>query len=110
MLWLALLYAGAGVLLVAISIPLIQRRIKPNPFYGFRVPKTYSNEQTWYEANAYSGKWLLGAGVVISISAVGFALIPGITTDVYAWSVTGVALAALGLAVVQSFRYLNRIA
>lgn len=106
---LAPFYVGAGVLLVALSIPLIQRRIKPNPFYGFRVTKAYSSEQTWYDVNAYAGKWLLGAGVAIVMVAILFALIPGITADGYAWSVTGVTLAALGISLVQSFRYLKRI-
>lgn len=110
MLWLVVLFVGAGILLAAVAIPLIQRRIKPNPFYGFRVSKAYTSEQVWYEVNAYSGKWLLGGGIVIIAAALLFALIPGITVDVYAWAMLTVGGAALGVGVVQSFRYLNRIA
>ena len=29
-----------GLVLVAISLPLLLRRIPPNPFYGLRVPAT----------------------------------------------------------------------
>ncbi len=33
-------YVGCGVLFIAIAIPLVQRRIPPNQWYGFRVERT----------------------------------------------------------------------
>jgi hypothetical protein len=50
------IYAIPSVLLVLLSIPLILRRIPPNPLYGLRVPATYKDEQVWYDANAASGR------------------------------------------------------
>jgi hypothetical protein len=37
------LYVAGGALLTAISVPLIQKRIPPNPWYGFRVPQTLND-------------------------------------------------------------------
>src|SRR5262245_11421137 len=51
-----LVYAIPSVLLVLLAIPLILRRVPPNPIYGLRVPATYKDEQVWYDANAASGR------------------------------------------------------
>jgi len=107
---LTLFYIGMGVLLSVISIPLIQRRIKPNPFYGFRVPKAYKNEAIWYEINAYSGKRLFLAGIVVVVAAVLFALVPNLTVDVYSTLISIILAIAITIALLQSFRYLNQIA
>jgi uncharacterized membrane protein len=107
---LAALYIGAGLLLIAISIPLIQRRVKPNPWYGFRTPTTLKNETIWYEVNAHSGKRLLLAGIVVVIAALVFALIPNLTIDVYAILVALVLGVSITIGLLQSFRYLSRIA
>jgi uncharacterized membrane protein len=110
MLLLTLLYVAAGLLLAALAIPMIQRRIKPNPFYGFRTPKTLQNETLWYEVNAYSGKRLLVAGIVVTIAAILVALIPNLTIDVYAILIAIVLAISISVGLLQSFRYLNQIA
>ena len=47
-----IMYIAGGALLTALSIPLIQKRIPPNPWYGFRVLQTLNNPALWYPANA----------------------------------------------------------
>jgi hypothetical protein len=56
---LILLFAGFNVLLIALSVPMIQGRVKPNPWYGFRIPLTLNNADIWYPANRYAGQLLL---------------------------------------------------
>ena len=51
-----LVHAILSSLLVLLAIPLILRRVPPNPLYGLRVPATYKDEQVWYDANAASGR------------------------------------------------------
>ena len=58
-----------SLILVAISVPLILRRVPPNGFYGFRTPRTLANPTLWYEANVFSGWSLLLAGVVTALLA-----------------------------------------
>ncbi|RMG79529.1 MAG: SdpI family protein, partial [Chloroflexi bacterium] len=59
-----------GMLLIALAVPLIRRRIPPNHWYGLRVPATFADERVWYEANARAGKELLTLGVfVIALGA-----------------------------------------
>lgn len=110
LLLLAGLFVGGGLLLIALAIPLIQRRIKPNPWYGFRTRATLENEAVWYEINAYSGKRLLIAGIVIVFAAIVFALIPNLAIDVYAILVALVLGVSITIGLLQSFRYLREIA
>jgi uncharacterized membrane protein len=55
--------------MIALAIPLILRKVRPNPWYGFRTRKTLSHGKIWYAANRYAGKALLLAGGVIVVAA-----------------------------------------
>ena len=89
---LILLYAGLSVLMIALSVPLIQGRVKPNAWYGFRIPLTLNNPDIWYPANRYAGWSLLAYGLVLLVVTLGLPLLLGTpstedTTDLYALSV-----------------------
>jgi uncharacterized membrane protein len=99
-----------SVLLIALSIPLIKRKIAPNSWYGFRVRQTLEDPGIWYEANAYSGNCLMWAGVVMLVGSVALFAVPGLDGPAYATACTVVDFAAIGMAVIQSFRFLGRIA
>ena len=36
--YVPLLLFATGLILIVVAIPLVRRRVKPNPPYGFRVP------------------------------------------------------------------------
>jgi uncharacterized membrane protein len=105
---LEMLYIGGGILLAALSIPLIMRKIKPNPIYGFRTPTTLSNETYWYEVNSYAGKWLLGAGIMIAISAIVLAMLP-LSLDTYAILCAVIILGAITIAIVMGVIYMRKL-
>jgi uncharacterized membrane protein len=106
---LMVLFASMGVVLVAISIPLIQRRIKPNYWYGFRTRRTLSDPTVWYEVNAYAGKRLLISGVITTAAAIMLYFVPGLTVDGYSLGMTIFALGPLTIGIWQSFSYLGRL-
>ncbi len=54
-----------GVVLAALSIPLLLRAVPPNRFYGVRTRRAFASEQNWYALNAFGGKCLLGYGVFL---------------------------------------------
>lgn len=62
----ALLFALTGLLFVGLSVPLIQQRVPPNRYYGFRAKKTLSDTKIWYEANRVSGDDLFLARALIT--------------------------------------------
>jgi uncharacterized membrane protein len=100
----------SSVLLIGLSIPLIKRKVAPNSWYGFRVRQTLEDPGVWYEANAYSGKCLLWAGVAMLVASVALFAVPGLDGPAYATACAVVAFGAIGVAVIQSFRFLGRIA
>ena len=83
-----------GVVLVAVSIPLILRRIPPNRWYGLRVPATFADEYVWYEANAKSGRDLLIFGLIPIL----LALRPPVVGELSEWASAAVLVAG-GLAI-----------
>jgi len=107
MVTLMVLFISSGLLLAALSVPLIMRIIEPNPLYGFRVKRTLEDPAVWYPVNAYAAKRLLVVGLGISVSAGLLFFVPGIDLDVYAWSCAGIGLAGMLAAVIQSFLYLQ---
>jgi hypothetical protein len=109
MIILMMLFLFSGLLLAALSIPMIMGKIPPNGLYGFRVKKTMDNPEIWYTVNVYSGKWLLAASLVQALAAVVAFYIPGITLDVYAYIVLAVWVVVFGVALTASIRYLNSI-
>jgi uncharacterized membrane protein len=66
----SVLFAGVGLLFIALSIPLIQERVPPNSTYGFRTAKSLSDPKIWYAINRTSGIDLLLAGALITIGSV----------------------------------------
>jgi uncharacterized membrane protein len=54
-----------GLLIAAISIPLLFNKVKPNQWYGFRTPKTLSDPEIWYKANKYMAINMFIAGIFI---------------------------------------------
>ena len=65
----SLLFAGVGLLFMALSIPLIKERVPPNSFYGFRTARSLSDPKIWYAINHISGLDLLIAGALITLGS-----------------------------------------
>ena len=115
MAWTILFFAGLSILLMALSIPMIRRRVKPNAWYGFRIPLTLNDPDIWYPANRYAGQLLLAYALVLLVVTFGLPfflsnLPEESATDVYALSVAVVALAGLVPVVVLSLRYARKLA
>jgi uncharacterized membrane protein len=94
-----LLYAIPGVAMILLAIPLMLRRIPPNPLYGLRVPATYKDEQVWYDANAASGRDLAVLGGCVTLLAV-VLQVAGVRDMAFAvaWSVA-ISVGTIGVAV-----------
>jgi len=104
------LYIGSGLLLSALSIPLILGKIPPNGLYGFRVPQTLNNPDLWYPVNTYAGWRLLAAGLGTILVALILYFIPGITLDAFALACMCAFFLMLGVGLGQSLLFLKRLA
>lgn len=102
-------YIAGGFLLIIISVPLIRRMIKPNPFYGVRISQTLNKPSIWYEVNQYFGKQLFLIGIIIIFSAVIFSLIPRITVDAYALINLVVFIFVFTICLILTARYIKKL-
>jgi hypothetical protein len=99
----------SGAILIGVSIPLIQARVGPNFWYGFRVRRTLADPNVWYPANSYSGRRLFVVGVAEIVVATALYFVPGVDVAMYASIVGFVVVVALIMAIIQSFRYIRHL-
>lgn len=102
-------YVFSSLLIAALSIPMILRKIPPNNWYGFRVPKTLNNPHIWYPANAYAGLCLFWASILSFVVTVTLYFVPNLSLETYAISCAVITIMGLVVAVVMSFRYLSKL-
>jgi uncharacterized membrane protein len=62
-----LMVAGAALLVAALGVPLALGRVGPNPWYGFRTPRTLTDPEVWWVANRMTGWALVASGVVAAV-------------------------------------------
>jgi hypothetical protein len=77
--FLSWLFLAVCALLVALGLPPLRRRVRPNKLYGVRSRETLADEVIWYEANERGGRHLvqLGGGLAAAtLLANGLALGP----------------------------------
>lgn len=96
--------------MIGLSIPMMQGKVSPNNWYGFRIKATLENPDIWYPANAYARKLLCATGIITVIAAVVCAFIPGITEDAYAITVSAIMLGSLFITVFFCMRYAKSLA
>lgn len=60
---------ACDVLFIALSIPLLLRKVGPNVVYGFRTRATLADEELWYAANEYFGGRFIVASLVSAAAA-----------------------------------------
>ena len=69
--FLAIMDVVTGLIFLGVFIPLVQRKIGRNPFYGFRTSKTLASDKAWYAVNYSAAK----AGVYMSIGVIIFGIV-----------------------------------
>lgn len=104
----AVVFAFTGLLFIGIAQPLIQRRIPPNGFYGFRMPDAFSSDAVWYAVNEYSARLLrkLGITVLVSIPVLLAMELPGMF---FGLTMTVIILGGTAAVVIRSYLYLQQL-
>lgn len=102
-------YILTGVVFIVLAIPLIRGVVKPNQWYGFRVPQTLNNPEIWYAANAYTGRLVLTVGILLVLAAIGLVPLPGMDLDIYVAACTLILVGGLLGALLLSSRYLRSL-
>ena len=88
-----LLFPLLGLVLIMLGWPLAARRVRPNRWYGLRVPATFADETVWYDANAVTGRDMVGLGILVLSIALVLPHLGELRRETYA----GVCAGVLGL-------------
>ena len=104
-------YLGGGLLLAALSLLFIKRKIKSVDRNFFHSENQLADSGKWYQANEYVGRRLFIAGIGSIVAALALYLWPGIdlTVEEYALSVTGVIAGLLLWSILQSYLYIKSL-
>lgn len=104
-------YLGCGLLLVALSLPLIKRKIKPVLRTSSPSENQLAESEKWYQAISYVGKRLFVAGIGTSLVALVLYIWPGLylTIEEYTFSVTAVVAGLLLWCILQSYLYIKSL-
>jgi hypothetical protein len=105
---IAILHVIVGLLVIAVSVPLVRKKVKMNPWYGIKIPEAFKSEERWYEINQYGGRLMLWWGLSIVLVA-GFGLVLQERYWItYNFSALGIIVAGLGVVVALILRYAAR--
>ncbi|MCA9298233.1 MAG: SdpI family protein [Phycisphaerales bacterium] len=72
----------SAFLYVGLAIPLIRRRVGPNPLYGIRLRQAFLSEAHWFALNAFGGRWLLIWAIPLAAIGVTLVVSPPISGSV----------------------------
>jgi len=100
-------FLGLGIVSMAVGLPLADRRIPPNRWYGVRVRATFADQHIWYEANAQAGRDLTALGVLFVVLTL--MLMDKVSPTAYVlWCAPLFVVGSL-VTVVRSLRLANRL-
>jgi hypothetical protein len=57
--------ASAGLIIIAVCVPLIWGKVPMNRLYGIRIAASFESNERWYVVNAYGGKVMARWALVV---------------------------------------------
>ena len=106
-----LLFTGVALLIMALAVPLMYGRVKPNSLYGLRTERTLRDEDAWYRGNAYGGRLLVRTGLAVLVAVVGLYFVPSLRGNFVAYNIAcgTVILGAVLLSTVLAVRFVQSL-
>jgi uncharacterized membrane protein len=69
-LWVSVMNLLSAIVVAALSVPMIRRRVPMNHWYGARFPKSFQSDDLWYRINEHAGRVLLRWSVVVAATGI----------------------------------------
>ena len=84
MVWFGARLGARWASLVVLGWPMATRRVRPNRWYGLRVPATFADEQVWYDANAVAGRDMMVLGALVGLVGLALPRLTDLSASTYA--------------------------
>jgi hypothetical protein len=104
-----LLFPLLGLFLIGLGWPLAARRVRPNRWYGLRVPATFADQTVWYEANAVTGWDMVRLGTLVAAIALVLPHVTDLPSDIYAGVCGGILGIGSFFLAARGWRVANRM-
>ncbi|OQX14046.1 MAG: hypothetical protein BWK76_15310 [Desulfobulbaceae bacterium A2] len=98
-----------NLLYVLLSLPLIFRRVPPNPLYGYRTRTTLSNDGFWYDANAYFATRFLGVTLMTTCLSLALHAWHGLAAHTFMQISIGLLVAPVVIAWLLTARFIHGV-
>lgn len=98
----------ASAIVVAAAVPLIQRKVKMNHWYGVRIPAAFVSEEAWLAIDHYGGCLLLFWGIVIAGTAIVGAFLDKKDWITYNWTALVIVIGGLAFVVAKTYWYARK--
>jgi len=99
----------AGLLIIALSIPLLKGKIKMNSLYGVRFAKSFASESHWYKINRYGAKQMILWAVFIVLVGIAAFFLPLQENSPLTLAIAFAPAILVLIPCVQSYRYAKRL-
>lgn len=95
----------SALLFMVLAQPLIQGKVKPNDWYGVRIPAAFESEEAWFDINRYGGRLLSKVGLLLMLCAVTGFFVDRAGWRIYNLAMIVVTFGCLGWCIFKIFRY-----
>ena len=99
----------AGLLIIALSIPLLKGKIKMNSLYGVRFAKSFASESHWYKINRYGAKQMILCAVFIVVVGIAAFFLPLQENSPLTLVIAFAPVMLVLIPSVQSYRYAKKL-
>ena len=102
---IAIVHLLAALVMIGVCWPLARRKVKPNRWYGIRIPEAFKSDARWYEINEYGGRLMIRWALVVAMMAGIGLVLPRPYWLAYVFCALAIMLAGLGIVVALILRY-----
>jgi len=105
---IAIIHVIVALVIIGVSLPLVNRKVKRNRWYGIRIPEAFKSEERWLDINQYGGRLMIWWSIVVAVTAgIGVGLQKRYWL-VYTFSELAIMLGGLGIVIALIFRYVAK--
>jgi hypothetical protein len=106
--FLLLIFLATGGVFIALGLPLMRGKVKPNGLYGFRTQATLNDPAIWYPVNRAGGTAILFGGIAVALVAIA-TFFARFSVEATATINLGAMFASLLIAIVHGLRVQRRL-